>query len=389
MRSTQSPVIDFNQMLVASVFFHFFLFTVMMFLPQTQNIVKRIKPAFMVSLIGVPTGPEAPPVPEPPAPPVAEKPVPKKPAAKARVSKLDQLAKLDKKVPQKKVVAPKKPVLDETFQELESLKKKKIPKKTKKALAVPAPVEKFLEGFEDIKMKTKVEKKKKPTRKKIAREDLTLKELEFERLSKKTAARRPKEKPKTSSNLLKAQEDLNQLKKQARLALDPPKARKPKPDSKAAQLLKELESIKKRTVQLKIDTSKLSFRHSQKFKSEIRNLNMADIQKKAAGPAATGDLGNPGADVISKYVGDIYAKVYAHWKDPLGGGNGMVQISFSVFPRGNIAMPKILKSSGDRKLDNLAVRAIKNAVPLPPFPKEIKEPNLPLIFEFTYVPSKN
>jgi len=49
-------------------------------------------------------------------------------------------------------------------------------------------------------------------------------------------------------------------------------------------------------------------------------------------------------------------------------------------------MPKILKSSGDRKLDNLAIRAIKNAVPLPPFPKEIKEPNLPLIFEFTYVP---
>lgn len=52
-------------------------------------------------------------------------------------------------------------------------------------------------------------------------------------------------------------------------------------------------------------------------------------------------------------------------------------------------MPKILKSSGDRKLDNLAIRAIKNAVPLPPFPKEIKEPNLPLIFEFTYVPSKS
>jgi len=154
-------------------------------------------------------------------------------------------------------------------------------------------------------------------------------------------------------------------------------------------LLKELESIKKRNVQLKIDTSKLSSRHSQKFKSAIRNLKMADIQKKSAGPAAIGDLGDPGADVLSKYVGDVYAKVYANWKDPLGGGDGMVRISFSVFPRGNIAMPKILKSSGDRKLDNLAIRAIKNAVPLPPFPKEIKEPNLPLIFEFTYVPSNS
>lgn len=381
MRSTQFPVIDFNQMLVVSVFFHFFLFTVMMLLPQTQNIVKRIKPVFMVSLIGVPMEPEAVPAPE--------KPVPKKSATtEALVSKLDQLAKLDKKVPQKKVVVPKKPLLEDTFQELESLQKKQIPKKNIKALVVPAPVERVLEGFEDIKMKTQAEKIKKPTRKKIAKEDLTLKELEFEQLSKKTAASRPKEKFKTSSNLLKELEELDRLNKQARAALDNPKVRKPKPDSKTAQLLKELESIKKRSVQLKIDTSKLSSRHSQKFKSAIRNLKMAGIQKKSAGPAATGDLGDPGAGVLSKYVGDVYAKVYANWKDPLGGGNGMVRISFLVFPRGDIAMPKILKSSGDRKLDNLAIRAIKNAVPLPPFPKEIKEPNLPLIFEFTYVPSK-
>jgi len=125
MRSTQFPVIDFNQMLVVSVFFHFFLFTVMMLLPQTQNIVKRIKPVFMVSLIGVPMEPEAVPAPE--------KPVPKKSATtEALVSKPDQLAKLDKKVPQKKVVVSKKPVLDDTFRELESLQKKRIPKKNQK-----------------------------------------------------------------------------------------------------------------------------------------------------------------------------------------------------------------------------------------------------------------
>ncbi|MCZ6514034.1 MAG: hypothetical protein O6857_08920, partial [Nitrospinae bacterium] len=328
MRSAHLPVIDFNQMLVASVFFHFFLFTVMMFLPQTQNIVKRIRPVFMVSLIDVPTGPdaipappvkEAPPVPESTTPPVVEKPVPQKSSAsKALVSKLDQLAKLDKKVPQK----------------------------TKKALVAPAPVEKILEGFEDDKMKTKAEKKKKLTRKKIAKEDLTLKELEFEQLSKKTATSRPKAKPKKSSGLFKDLDDLNKMNQQFRAALDKPKTQKPRPNSKASQLLKQLNAIKKESVQIKIDTSKLSSRHSQKFKSEIRNLKMANIQKQAARPAATGDLGGPGADVLSKYIGDIYAQVYANWKDPLGGGDGMVRVSFSVFPRGNIAMPKILKSSG-------------------------------------------
>jgi TonB family protein len=159
-------------------------------------------------------------------------------------------------------------------------------------------------------------------------------------------------------------------------------------DSRAAELLKQLESIKKESVQIKIDTSKLSSRHSQKFKSEIRNLKMAEIQRRVAGPTASGVLGDPGADALSKYVGEVYVNIYKHWKDPLGGGNGRVQVSFSIFPKGNIAMPKVLKISGDPKLDNLAIRAIKNAVPFPPFPREIKEPNLPLILKFDYVPKK-
>ncbi len=397
MRSTQSSSIDYNQMLVVSVFFHFFLFTVVMFLPHSQKIIKRIKPAFMVSFVNAPTGPEmrtAPPAKETPvAPvpqktPVVEKPVPQKPkpvqsaANKALVSKLEQLTQM-----KKKVVTSKPSVLDDTFQDLESVKKKQIPKKEKLAMAAPKPVEDVLEGFADIKMKTTAEKRKKPTRKKIAKEDLTLKELEFEHLSKKTAANRPKDKPKKSSDLFKDLDDLNKMNQTASAALDKPKTQKSRPESKASQLLKQLESIKKESVQIKIDTSKLSAQHSTKFKSEIRSLKMAEIQKQAA--VASGEPGDPGADVISKYVGDVYTRVYAHWKDPLGGGTGMVQVSFSIFPRGNIAMPRVVKSSGDSKLDNLAIRAIKNAVPLPPFPKEIKEPNLPLIFEFTYVPSNS
>ena len=89
---------------------------------------------------------------------------------------------------------------------------------------------------------------------------------------------------------------------------------------------------------------------------------------------------------VSKYFGEVVTKIYKNWKDPVGGGDGKVEVSFSVFPRGNIAMPKIVKSSGDPRLDNLAIRAVKNAVPLPPFPKEIKEPNIPLILGFDYVP---
>jgi protein TonB len=258
-------------------------------------------------------------------------------------------------------------------------KKKTIPKKDK-ALVIPKP----LDDFENMKMKTAVEKK--PIRKKIAKNDLTLKELEFEQLSKKSASHPSQSNPKKTSSLLKELDELEQMNKQAHAALSRPKIKKM--DSRAAELLRQLESIKKESVQIKIDTSKLSSRHSQKFKSEIRNLKMAEIQRRVAGPTASGELGYPGADALSKYVGEVYVNIYKHWKDPLGGGNGRVQVSFSIFPKGNIAMPKILKSSGDPKLDNLAIRAIKNAVPFPPFPREIKEPNLPLILKFDYVPKK-
>ncbi len=347
MRSAQSPAIDFNQMLVVSVFFHFFLFTVFMFLPQTQNIVKHVKPAFVdVFFVDVPTGPDMEPAPQqaeetPVAPlpqetPVVEKPVPKpkpvpeKPAvSKALVSKLDELARLEKK--------------------------KTIPKKDKMAMAVPKP-----------------------------KDDLARKESEFERLSKKSATQQLQDKPKKKSSRLKALDELEKMNAQAHAALSKPKAKKT--DSNAAELLKQLESIKKESVQIKVDTSKLSSRHSKEFKSGIRDLKITKAQRKKMASATSGELGDPGADALSLYLGLVKSKIDEHWKDPLGGGTGMVLVSFTIFPKGNIAMPKIVRSSGESKLDNLAIRAVKNAVPLPPFPREFKEPNLPLTLKFDYVP---
>ena len=373
MRTAQAPSIDFNQMLVVSVFFHFFLFTVFMFLPQTQDVVRRITPAFVVKFVDIPTGPDTEPAPlaqetsvPPPAKPVAEKPVPQKSkplpkpepipeksaASKALVSKLDQLSQLEKK--------------------------KAIPKKEKAAVAVPKP----LDDFKDMKMKTTVGKK--PARKKIVKDDLTLKELEFEQLSKKSSSHQSQNNSKKTSNLLKELDELEKMNKQAHASLSKPKVKKT--DSNSAELLKQLESIKKENVQIKIDTSKLSSQHSKKFKSEIRDLKIAKTHRQVAVPAASGELGDPAADAVSKYFGEVVTKIYKNWKDPVGGGDGKVEVSFSVFPRGNIAMPKIVKSSGDPRLDNLAIRAVKNAVPLPPFPQEIKEPNLPFILGFDYVP---
>lgn len=362
MTSAQSPSIDFNQMLVFSVFFHFFLFATVMFLPQTKKVVRHIKPAFMVSLVNIPTGPDAPPVPQaakaPVAPQPPEKSIPEKPVPSKTLSKLDELAQLEKK--------------------------KSIPKKDKLAMAVPKPKESVLEDFEKIKMKTAVEKK--PTRKVIAKDDLTRKEdLEFKKMSEKSATHEPKEKPRKASSRVKDLDELKKLNRETQAALSQPKANPV--DPKPNELVKQLEAIKKQKVQIKIDSSKLSSHQFQKFKSGLRNSEMTKAQKNSATPVASGESGDPAANALSLYLGKAQIQINEQWKNPAGGGSGRVQVSFKIFPNGTIERPKIKKSSGVSKLDNLALLAVKNAV-LPPFPKEIREPNLPFIYEFIYEPSK-
>lgn len=434
MISAQSPSTDFNQMLVVSVFFHFFLFTVFMFLPQNQDVVKLVKPAFVVSFVDIPRVPDiqhAPPMvekpieslppkthvakkPIPPKPkptpkpkPVSKKPIPKpkliaekpvpklkptpklKPVAEKSISKPKPIPKSksvsEKSTPKPKLVSEKPTVskaLVSKLDQLAQLDKQTIPKKDQLAMAIAKPKEEsILEDFNDMKMKTEAEKKS--ARKKIAKDDLMLKELEFERLSKQSASHQSQNNPPKTSSLLKELDELDRLNKQSHASLSKPKIEKT--DFKAAELLKQLESIKGEGVQIKIDMSKLSSQHSQKFKSGIRDLTMEKIKRIEVAPTASNELGGSSASELSLYLGLVQTELLKQWKDPIGGGNGVVQVSFIIFPKGNIAMPKILKSSGNSKLDNLAIRAIKNSV-FSPFPKGFKEPNLPFVVTLNYVP---
>ena len=60
MRVQFSPSIDFNQMLVFSVFGHLLLLTAVLFLPKPSLPDKAVAPAFMVNLVSEPMGSKAP-----------------------------------------------------------------------------------------------------------------------------------------------------------------------------------------------------------------------------------------------------------------------------------------------------------------------------------------
>ena len=178
-------------MLVFSVFGHLLILTFVLFFPKPPLAVKAIVPAFMVSLVESPSGNKSAvkkkPVRKSKAPIKKSEPKIKKTAAKKNVVKkktapvkktsqpnkiIAALDKLDKKAaavvpvpakkmieeleqlallerPKKEIAKPKieKPVLEETFRDLEKLKGEKV--KIEKDVSSTPKLESLLEGFED------------------------------------------------------------------------------------------------------------------------------------------------------------------------------------------------------------------------------------------------
>ena len=92
------------------------------------------------------------------------------------------------------------------------------------------------------------------------------------------------------------------------------------------------------------------------------------------------------SSVLSLYMGEVLKRVFSKWKEPLGLHDNDLLVSFTIFSKGNIKNPAIRKSSGDKNLDSIAVRAIINSAPFPELPEELHRPNLKVIINFKYVP---
>ena len=53
-----------------------------------------------------------------------------------------------------------------------------------------------------------------------------------------------------------------------------------------------------------------------------------------------------------------------------------------IFRMGNIGEPRLVQSSGEDELDALAIKSIFDSEPFPPFPQEIKDPNIVITINF-------
>lgn len=403
MRVQFSQSIDFNQMLVFSVFGHLLILTFVLFSPKPPLAIKAVVPAFMVSLVESPSGSK---------PAVKKKSVRKsKPPIKkslatknvikkktAPVKKTSQpnkiiaaLDKLDEKAavvlpvptkkmfeeleqlalmerPKKQIAKPKieKPVLEETFRDLEKLENKKM--KIEKDVSPVPKFESLLEGFEDIKMQEVLEKVEKPV-----------------------------DEEKNTATVVKKRDLLSELEKLAKLDSIVKKDNSI-PDAGVEDIenkvydsvLEKFKSLAQESSRVKVEVTGARLDGS-KFESKLRALpdspEKADSKGEDESYVFSDREGIPGADTQSLYAGMVQERIYRNWRDPLAARYSKEAIiSFHIFPKGNIDKPFIEQSSGVEALDTLAVRAVLDSVPFPHFPKELKMSNLFLSIYFKYVP---
>ncbi len=428
---------DFNQMLVASVFGHLLLLTLVIFLPKSTYEEIIITPAFVVELVDVPTShkktvrkmarknkPRKKSIskPKPVPPPRKVKPVkqalklPPKPkaqkvppdASKKMLEKLNQLDKkpqgviheldqLAKLVPKAAIKSPEvkknQPIQEKTFDERDTLKNKKVEFKPRNV--EPLPSEDPLDQFENLKMKEKFEVKESIPEKKI---DTRLKELEFASLSPNTIKLGGKTDEKSAVDLLQELAKLESKPAEVNASAETQQSESAPTQEKSQAydpIIQKLESLNYEPQEIKPDIV-ANQSSSEAFESDIRKVNApqqvhVEVVVSPGEPfVSSPNQGKPSADALSRYVGMIQEKVYKNWKNPLGQDhNKLVVFSINIYRKGNIDRPELQQSSRVELLDNLALRAILESEPFPAFPKEINSSNLSISIHFKYIPEKN
>ena len=104
-------------------------------------------------------------------------------------------------------------------------------------------------------------------------------------------------------------------------------------------------------------------------------------------PAETGDVQLDADDFpFAHYIGRMRRKIASHWRVPQGsqGDDRACRNYFKVSANGSVSDVIVEESSGLFMFDQAAQRAVIASAPMPPLPREFKEPYLGVHFSFAY-----
>lgn len=98
------------------------------------------------------------------------------------------------------------------------------------------------------------------------------------------------------------------------------------------------------------------------------------VGSKSSGGAVNGNL--------SAYSDAMHEKISSKWSPPAVDKDSRVVLEFTIQKNGHVINPKIYKSSGNKQLDDSAMKALRSASPLPPLPLNFEQNSLNVKFDF-------
>ena len=85
---------------------------------------------------------------------------------------------------------------------------------------------------------------------------------------------------------------------------------------------------------------------------------------------------------LSSYSDAMHEKIASKWSPPSVDKDARVVLEFTIQKNGHVINEKIDKSSGIKELDNSALKALRNASPLPPLPLNLEQNSITVKFDF-------
>lgn len=85
---------------------------------------------------------------------------------------------------------------------------------------------------------------------------------------------------------------------------------------------------------------------------------------------------------LSSYSDAMHTKIASKWAPPPVEKDAKVVLQFTIQKNGHVINEKIYTSSGIKALDDSALKALRQASPLPPLPLNFSQNSLTVTFDF-------
>jgi protein TonB len=162
--------------------------------------------------------------------------------------------------------------------------------------------------------------------------------------------------------------------------IEPPPPEKVTPPPKEEEMKPPPEKPKKKKPKPKPEKKEIPT-------TQLQRIDDPDQQTDQEGPPETGDLALDVEDFpFAYYIAAMKRKIAAYWRVPGASGTTSLycRVYFRVGKNGSIESPDVEESSGLFLFDQAALRAVVQASPLPPLPREFTDNYLGVHFSFAY-----